>query len=115
MVLNMTLKEDSGKLLLYIYKCRIQGNEMLNSSHLLNETGWDKNRLNSALQYLVERGYINGHVIKGLGSTKVQDVIINDITSDGTDIIEDQPEFKQNFGFTVNLGLIQINWGVQES
>lgn len=111
----MTIRTDSGNLLLYIYKCKIEDNEMLDSNDLLNKTGWNKSRLNSAGQYLVEGGFVNGRVLKGLGSTKVQDVVIVDMTTKGIDVVEAQPEFKQNFGFTINLGLIQIDWGAQES
>ena len=32
----------------------------------------------------------------------------------GINIIEDQPEFKKNFGFEVNLGLLKFSWGVSE-
>lgn len=112
--MSMTIKKDSGNLLLYAYKCKIEGSEMLNSNKLLNETGWDDNRLNNAIQYLIRKNFVDGDAIKVVGSTKVQKAFIYDITPWGIDIIEDEPEFTQNFGFTVNLGLIQINWGVQE-
>lgn len=112
----MTIKEDSGKLLATLYKWKQEGREMSNSKNeLLEETHWNKNRLYNAIQYLINSEFVEGHVIKGLGSTNVQDVIINDITSSGVDKVEHQSEFKKTFGFTVNLGLIQFNWGAQES
>ncbi len=100
---------------MYVYKCKIEGNEMLNSNQLLIETGWNEDRLNNAIQYLVESVFVKGNILKGVGSTKVQAAIISDITPSGINIVEKQPEFKQNFGFTVNLGVLQINWGMQES
>ncbi len=116
----MTIRGDAGKLLLHIYKCKIEGNEMLNSNQLLTETGWNEVRLNSAMQYLIESGFVKGNILKGkrlkeTGFTEFQAAIISDITPSGINIVEKQPEFKQIFGFTVNLGVLQINWGAQES
>ncbi len=88
----MTIKEDSGKLLLKLYKCKQDGGEMFTSAILLEETGWDKNRLYSAMQYLIDSGFVNGRVLKGLGSTRVQDVLINDITPSGIDKVEHQSD-----------------------
>ncbi len=112
----MTIQEDSGKLLATLYKWKQEGREMSNSKNeLLGETHWNNNRLYTAIQYLINSGFVEGDVIKGMGSTKVQDVLIYDLTSSGINIVEHQTEFKQSFGFTINLGLIQINWGAQES
>ena len=111
----MKISEDSGNLLLFIYKRKIEDKEMLNKGQLLEETGWDKVRLNNAVQYLIESEFIKGKVLKTAGSTKVQGTLISDITPSGINVIEAESKFKQNFGFTVNLGLIQINWGAQES
>ena len=111
----MTISKDAGNLLLYVYNCKNEGTEMKNTTKLLEETGWNKDRLNNAVQYLVESGFVEGQVIKGAGSTKVHSTFIFDIKSSGINIIEAKSDFKQTFGFTVNLGLIQINWGVQES
>ena len=111
----MTIREDSGKILLYIYKCKIEGKEIPHSNLSFEETDWNKDRLNNAIQYLIESKFVDGNIIKGPGSTKVQAAFIYDLTPPGINIIETESDFKQNFGFTVNLGLIQINWGVQES
>ena len=113
-MINMAIRIDSRNLLLYIYKRKIEDEEMLDPNQLLEETGWNKVRLNNAVQYLIESGFITGKVLKTLGSTKVESTLILDITPSGINIIEEELKFKQNFGFTVNLGLIQIKWGVQE-
>ena len=86
----MTIKEDSEKLLLKLYKCKRDGGEMLSSAILLEETGWDKNRFYSAMQYLIDSGFVDGQVLKGLGSTRVQNIVINDITPSGIDKVEHQ-------------------------
>ena len=111
----MTIRTDSGNLLLYIYKCKIDGNEISTTDQLLIETGWDDVRLNNAIQYLVESKFVSGKVLKTIGSTKVQVAFITDIIPLGINIIEDESKFKQNFGFTVNLGILQFHWGTQES
>jgi hypothetical protein len=112
----MTINEDSGKLLARIYIWKEEGHEMSNSKNeLLEETRWDKNRLYNAIQYLINSKFVESHVINGLDSTNVQDVIINDITPSGIDIVERRSQFKHTFGFTLNLRIIQFNWGWQES
>ena len=117
----MTIKDDSGNLLLHTYKNKIEGNEIFNPELTLNETGWKNNvRLNNAVQYLMEKGFVKGDLIKDLSPIKehrttIVHAIITDITHLGIDMVENQKEFKKNFGMTINLGLIQINWGKQES
>jgi len=64
-------------------------------------------------EYIIEQYFVKK--LKGIGSTKVKGTAISDITPSGINMVEAESEFKQNFGFTVNLGLIQINWGAQES
>ena len=44
----------------------------------------------------------------------VQHFILNKITPIGINTVEDQPEFKKNFGFEVNLGLLKFSWGASE-
>jgi hypothetical protein len=111
----MSIKEDSGNVLAILYKCKTKDNEMPNPDQLLNELGWNHERLYPAIQYLTECKFIDGDILKTQDSTKVQDVYIKDITSLGIDTVEDEHNFKINFGFAVNLGVIQFNWGKQES
>ena len=44
----------------------------------------------------------------------VQHFILKKITPLGVNTVEDQPEFKKNFGFKVNLGLLKFSWGASE-
>lgn len=110
----MTIREDSGNLLLYIYKFKIDGKEIPRKDQLLTETDWNENRLNNAIQYLIESKFVSGGIQTLVGSSKIV-ANVGNITNLGIDIVEKQPEFKQNFGFTVNLGVFQFNWGKQES
>jgi hypothetical protein len=109
----MTINNDAGKLLVYIYKCKTEGKEIPRNNQLLTETGWNEDRLNNAIQYLIESGFVTGVIQRPIG-LKVR-ATIGDITNLGINIVEEQPKFKKNFGFTVNLGVFQINWGIQES
>ncbi len=86
----MTIEEDSEKLLLKLYKCKQEGGEMPSSKRLLQETGWDKDRLYIAMQYLIDSEFVKGRVIKGLGSTKVQEILIYDVNPSGIDKVEHQ-------------------------
>lgn len=112
-MINLTIRNDSGNLLLYVYKCKIEGKGIPRKDQLFTETGWNEDRLNNASQYLIESEFVNGSIQRPIGTTKIR-AIIGDITNSGIDIIEKQPEFKQNFGFTVNLGIFEINWGKEE-
>jgi hypothetical protein len=113
-VINTTIRKDSGNLLLYIYKFKIAGKEIPRKEQLLTETGWNNDRLNNAIQYLIESKFVSGGIQTLVGSSKVV-ANVGNITNLGIDIVEKQPEFKQNFGFTVNLGVLQINLGMSES
>ncbi len=53
----MTIRKDSGNLLLYIYKLKIENKEMLDSNQLIKETEWNKVRINNASQYLIDSGF----------------------------------------------------------
>lgn len=117
---NMTIKEDSGNLLSHVYKYKVEGIDIFEPDQLLKDTGWDKIRLKNAIQYLIEKEFVRGALIRDLSTIKekrtaIPEAVIHDITSNGIDIIEDKQKFKTQFGITLNLGLMQINYGKQES
>lgn len=116
---NVTIKEDSGNLLYHVYKYKVEGIDILEPDQLLKDTGWNKIRLKNAIQYLIEKEFVRGTLIRDLSTieekhTAIPEAVIHDITSDGIDIIEDETKFKTQFGITLNLGLLQINYGKQE-
>jgi len=104
----MSIQKDAGELLLYSYKLYEKG-EMTISEDVLNKNNWEMIRLRNAVQYLQDKGLIK--VISLVGGH----FIIEKLFPVAIDIIENQPSFKHQFGFTVNLALIQFSWEVTES
>lgn len=108
----MTIKEDAGEILLFIYQCYIK-DESVDESKLLQTTKWEGNRIDRAIKYLKDIGAID--IILLLGNVNgVQNFILKGLTPLGINVIENQPEFKRNFNFTVNLGVISYSWGASE-
>ncbi len=111
----MTIQEDSGKILLFIYDSCINNKPKPNARILLDETNWDGKRIDRAIRYLNDMGAIDviftadNRMYSGLTR-----FILKEITSLGINIVENKPEFKKNFGFEVNLGLLKISWGASE-
>lgn len=110
----MTITNDAGILLLYIHKCKIEGKEIPRKEQLLSISGWNEDRLNNAIEYLIQSKFVSGSIQSLVGSSKVR-ANVGNITNLGINIVEEQPKFKNNFGFTVNLGVFQFNWGKEES
>ncbi len=109
----MTIKGDAGEILLFMYDCYVNDRDSVNPEKLLETTKWEGNRIDRAVKYLKEIGAID--VILTLGNHQgVQHFILKRITPLGINIVENQPEFKENFGFEVNLGLLKFSWGVTE-
>ncbi len=110
----MGIQKDAGELLIYIYEKKTKGKEIPQVPDLTKETSWSKDRLLNALQYLIGKGLIDGNIVKGCGSTKVQFIAVNDITPPGIVVMENEKEFTKNFNFTINLGLFSYSWGASE-
>ena len=105
----MGIQKDAGEILLFIYQCYIK-DESVNAEKLLETTKWEGNRIDRAIKYLKDIGAID--IILTLGNISgVQHFILKGLTPLGINIVENQPEFKRNFGFTVNLGVISFSWG----
>ena len=70
-------------------------------------------RVNLAYGYLNDLGLLKGG--GGLGNINgAQIFFVMRLLPEGINIIENQPEFKRNFGFEVNLGLLKFSWGASE-
>ena len=110
----MGIQNDAGELLLYIYKQKTEGKEIPQTTNIEKETGWERDRIHNALQYLIGKNMIDGKVVKTLGSTKPQFVMIRDLEPTGTDVVENEAEFQRNFNFTINLGVFKYSWGATE-
>ena len=105
--------KDAGEILLFMYDRYVNDDSKVNAEVLLDTTKWEGNRIDRAIKYLKDVGAID--IILTLGNVKgVQHFILKKITPLGINIVENQPEFKRNFNFTVNLGFIQYSWGASE-
>lgn len=111
----MGIQKDAGEILVFIYQNKIKGNETINYEQLLKITGWAADKLTFALEYLIRKGLVDGNLIKGLGFTKTQSILIRDISYKGIDIVENNKEFQKNFGFSIGIpGVFIFSWGVKE-
>lgn len=110
----MGIQKDAGKILAFIYSNYVNKNSSVNPKMLIEITKWDGNRIDRAIKYLNDLGAVD--IILTIGNYKgVQDFIMKRLTPLGIQMVENQKEFKKNFGFTINLGLIKIDWGFSES
>ena len=108
----MGIQKDAGEILLFIYQCYIK-DESVGADKLLQTTKWEGNRIDRAIKYLKDIRAID--IILTLGNVNgVQNFILKGLTPLGINIVENQPEFKKNFGFEVNLGLLKFSWGASE-
>ena len=103
----MTISGDAGEILLFMYDCYVNNSGSVNPEKLLETTKWAGNRIDRAIKYLKERDAID--IVLTMGNHQgVQHFILKKITPLGIDTVEDKPEFKRNFGFEVNLGLLKL-------
>lgn len=104
----MGIREDAGELLLFAYKRYSEGEDLTEFQEFQKESGWDDIRIRNAFKYLQDRMLIKGSQYIGGG------FVIERILPDGIDIIENQNNFKEIFGFKVNLGVISFSWNKEE-
>ena len=52
----MTIKEDSGQILIFIYDSYVNNKAKPNAQILLDETKWDGKRIDRAIKYLKDLG-----------------------------------------------------------
>lgn len=110
----MSVQKDAGELLLYFYDKLVNKNaEGVETQEVINETKWEGNRLNHAYNYLKDLGLLKG--ISSMGNINGAEVFyVLRLRPAAINIVENQPEFKRNFGFEVNLGLLKFSWGASE-
>ncbi len=107
----MVIKKDAGELLLLFYQNEIEEKKQPSLTDLLIITKWQPNRLKLALEYLVNKNLIK--VIRSLGNYRgIPNMIIQQITERGIDIIENEKEFQKTFSFAINLGIVSFSWEV---
>ena len=111
----MGIQRDAGELLILIYNNKIEGNENLQQSAIEKITSWDKDKVTFALEYLIKKGLLDGQIRGNLGTSKTAFILVRDIDAEGIDVIENEPEFNRNFGFTIGIpGVFSFSWGASE-
>ena len=111
----MTIKNDAGKVLLFIYQCYVK-DKSIDVDILLQNTTWDGDRIDRTIQYLKDIDAIDIKFILG-DVNGIRNFLLEKVTPIGIGMIENKREFKRNFGFGVNLGLnpsLSIKWGASE-
>ncbi len=111
----MGIQKDAGELLAFIYKEKVEGNEVPSIRNITDTTKWDRDRVLNALQYLQGKNLINGQTIKTLGSSKPQFATVDDISPYGIDVLENEQEFNRTFNFSINLLFLKFSWGAEEA
>jgi len=113
-LIPMGVQKDAGELLLYFYNELItNGKNLVETQNVVNETKWTGSRINNAYNYLYDFGLLKGE--RALGNIDgAQIFCVMRLFPEGINIVENKPEFKKNFGFEVNLGLIKFSWGATE-
>jgi len=108
----MGVQKDAGELLLFFYDQMIN-KDQIGTQQVIEETKWESNRINNAYNYLNDMGILKQEMF--LGNTNgVLNFLVLRLYPEGINIVENQPEFKRNFGFEVNLGLFKFSWGTLE-
>ena len=111
--MNMGIKEDAGELLVYAYRQYVSEEKFVDAKDILTITKWDAGRINRAITYLEDLGAIK--IQRYLGNIDgVHGFFMRGLTPSGIQTIENSKEFERNFGFIINLGLVQFSWGAKE-
>lgn len=100
----MLSQVDRLKILKVIYD-----EESTSSKRIEEKTGFSKNDVISACNYLEGKGLVrcDAKVLSG-------DILDINITSEGIDVIENNQDIIKKFEAGVNLGIINVKWGFQE-
>ncbi len=110
----MGVQKDAGELLAFIYKELVEDENSaiyggISSSTIEKETTWNKHRIDLAFNYLNDFGVFKANEYVG------GNFVIVRLYPKGINIIENQPEFKRNFGFSIGIpSLFQFSWGATE-
>lgn len=100
----MLSQADRLKILKVIYD-----DEKTSSKKLEEKTGFLKNNIISACRYLEGK-----YLIECRAKVLSGDILNIEITSEGIDVIEKNKDVIKKFEAGVNLGIVNIMWGVQE-
>lgn len=110
----MVVQKDAGELLLFFYDELVNKDKSsVGTQDVIDTTKWDGKRINLAYNYLNDIGVLKSDGCLGnIDGARI--FFVMRLLPEGINIVENQPDFKRNFGFEVNLGLIKFSWGIQE-
>lgn len=106
----MGIQKDAGELLGTIYSMYLEQKNVdfwysIDAEKLVDSIGWELDRIKRALTYLYDLKFIKLYE---------DSTIISGLYPAGIDTIENKDKFERQFGFTLNLGLLQFNWNAKE-
>ncbi|MCH8519873.1 MAG: hypothetical protein LAT82_03915 [Nanoarchaeota archaeon] len=108
------MKEIAGKILNYIYNVKFKEDRIPTIEEIFKSSNQKSHQIEMALNYCKDNSYLKIQKNFGVDKNGIQNMSILEITPDGINIVTDKEKFKKNFGFGVNLGIVNFNWGVQE-
>ena len=112
----MTIKDDAGEILLFIYDSYANDRDSVSPEKLLEITKWDGNRIDRAIQHLKDIEAIDIRFILG-DVNGLRNFLFEKVNPIGTGMIENKREFKRSFGFGVTISSnpsLNINWSASE-
>ncbi len=110
----MGVQKDAGELLLFFYDELInKGKRSVGTQDVLDATGWEGKRINLAYNYLNDLGLLKCYGSIG-NINGAQNFDVMRLLPEGINIMENKPEFKETFGYEINLGLVKFSWKTTE-
>lgn len=110
----MGIQNDAEEILVYSYKQKLEGKGVSEQAELEKITGWDRNKVIFAMEYLIRKGLMMGKVEGAMGHVSTAFAYFNDISPDGIDVIENQKKFEKHFEHTIDLKFYKFSWGSRE-
>ena len=110
----MGIQKDAEEILVYLYRERVAGKSIPQQEEIIKITKWDSIRVILALKYLVNKRWVYGEDIQTMGEVVEDLIMINDISPEGIDVIENQKEFKKHFNHIIDLKFYKYSWGASE-
>jgi hypothetical protein len=105
-----TTQKDAEEMLVYMYKQRLTGQPAPTVAQLTATTKWMPDRVIAALDFLLQRNFIEGKSVKAAPTAKATNVIVSGVSTDGIDLVESPAKFRKLFGHEMNLGLYKYSW-----
>ena len=108
------IKKYAGILLNYIHLKKFEEDEIPQVKELIDVSNWKPHQLEMTLDYCKDNNYLKITKLMGSDEFGIGNLNIDKILPEGIDLVSNEDKFQKNFGFGVNLGLVNFNWGVQE-